>query len=300
MQQDLKMLLSNLQQKIEGGLITKNYYKKTCLDAPLVSIITVCLNSKKYIEQTILSVINQTYKNIEYIIIDGGSTDGTLDVIRKYDDKISYWISEPDKGIYYAMNKGITKSTGEIIGIINSDDWYELDAVESVVKVFNSQKQIALVHGNLKNWTKNSQFDCITTPKLGRYSIYISLPLYHPSCFIRKQIYLRYGLFNTKINVVADYELILRLYKNKIKIFYLDKCIANMRSGGQSSTPSFFKQIFKANLEAKRINKYNCCLSLLGYYYSILKVIIFQFLKKYNLNVLIKFYRKYLSKHHIN
>ena len=103
---------------------------------PLISIITVVYNGEEYLEQTINSVINQTYKNIEYLIIDGGSTDGTLDIIKKYDNHISYSVSESDKGLYDAMNKGISIANGELIGMINSDDWYELDAVELIVNKY--------------------------------------------------------------------------------------------------------------------------------------------------------------------
>ena len=99
-------------------------------NSPLISIITVSYNAVKTIEDTITSVLNQTYSNIEYIIIDGASTDGTLEVIKKYQDDISIIVSEPDKGIYDAMNKGIERANGELIGIINADDWYEANAVE--------------------------------------------------------------------------------------------------------------------------------------------------------------------------
>lgn len=101
-----------------------------------VSIITVVYNGVKNIEQTIKSVLHQTYSNIEYIVIDGGSTDGSLDIIKKYSDSISYWVSEADKGIYDAMNKGISKATGDLIGIINSDDWYEPDAIMNMVTAY--------------------------------------------------------------------------------------------------------------------------------------------------------------------
>jgi glycosyltransferase involved in cell wall biosynthesis len=109
---------------------------------PLVSIITVVFNGERYLEETIKSVINQTYKNIEYIIIDGGSTDNTLNIIKKYEDKIDYWISEKDKGIYDAINKGIKLSRGELIGIINADDYYEIDVLEKVVSIYTKDSEV--------------------------------------------------------------------------------------------------------------------------------------------------------------
>ncbi len=118
-------------------------------DKPLVSIITVCLNSEKTIEQTIQSVINQTYPNIEYIIIDGKSTDRTLEIIDKYKGKISILVSESDEGIYDAMNKGLKLATGELIGIINSDDWYESDAVETIVNSFLADRNVQVIYGNM-------------------------------------------------------------------------------------------------------------------------------------------------------
>ena len=100
---------------------------------PLVSIVTIVYNGEKHLEQTIQSVLNQTYSNIEYIIIDGGSKDNTINIIEKYSDRLAYWISEKDNGISDAFNKGIAKSTGEIVGLINADDWYDFDAIKHVV-----------------------------------------------------------------------------------------------------------------------------------------------------------------------
>ena len=119
--------------------------------SPLVSIITVVFNGERFIEKTINSVISQTYKNIEYIIIDGGSTDKTLDIIRQYEDRIDYWISEPDNGIYNAMNKGIKLSRGKLIGLINSDDWYMENAVETVVARYlaNSDRANIIISGSI-------------------------------------------------------------------------------------------------------------------------------------------------------
>lgn len=123
--------------------------------APLISVITVSYNAVTTIEQTILSVINQTYSNIEYIIIDGGSTDGTVDIIRKYADRIAYWVSEPDKGIYDAMNKGTKKANGEYIAFLNSDDWYELDAVSIIAQFADGKND--LISGIIKLY-KNDLF----------------------------------------------------------------------------------------------------------------------------------------------
>jgi len=107
---------------------------------PLVSIITVVLNGRKTIEQTILSVRNQSYANIEYIIIDGGSTDGTINIIEKYSEGVDFWISESDNGLYDAMNKGIGYANGELIGLLNSDDYYESDAVSRVIEAYKSNR----------------------------------------------------------------------------------------------------------------------------------------------------------------
>ncbi len=124
---------------------TKKFYSHK----PLMSIITVVFNGEKFLEQTIQSVINQTYKNIEYIIIDGGSTDGTLDIIKKYKDKIDYWASEKDEGIYDAMNKGIKVAKGKYLAFINADDWYEDNALNHVFSAYSQNQNIDFFYGNL-------------------------------------------------------------------------------------------------------------------------------------------------------
>ncbi len=116
---------------------------------PKVSIITVVYNGIAHLEQTIQSVLNQTYDNVEYIIIDGGSTDGTVELIKKYEESIAYWVSESDGGIYDAMNKGISNATGEIVGLINADDWYETGTIEKVVETFQNS-EVDVVHGSME------------------------------------------------------------------------------------------------------------------------------------------------------
>lgn len=196
---------------------------------PLVSVVTVVYNGEKYLEQTIQSVINQSYGNVEYIVIDGGSTDGTLDIIKKYEDQIDYWVSEKDKGIYDAMNKGIQVATGEFIAFINADDWYEKNAIEHVIKAYNQKKNTDFFYGNLSYIKKNGE---VVLWEGNRGNKGLEIP--HPTCFIRSSI-LKRELFNADFSIVADAELTLRLFNSNIESFYIDEVIANFRDGGVSS-----------------------------------------------------------------
>lgn len=196
-----------------------------------VSIITVCYNSVKTLEKTIQSVLSQTYKNLEYIIIDGGSTDGTLEIIEHYKDCISLCISEPDNGIYDAMNKGIQHSHGDIIGIINSDDWYAENSVKWVVQYFQHYN-VDVVYGDVLLIDENGSADKPKDCPLDTLWYQMALP--HPTVFIKKQSYQTYGLYSLQYKLSADYELILRLYSNHIKFGYINKIIAYFRLGGSS------------------------------------------------------------------
>lgn len=197
-----------------------------------VSIITVCYNAEQTIEKTIQSVLSQSYANIEYIIIDGSSTDNTISVLNKYKTQIAKIVSEPDKGIYDAMNKGIRVATGDIIGIINADDWYEKDAVENVVNAFNNS-DVELVYSK----TKLIYFDSASTEtaEVALERLWYDVGIMHPSVFIRKETYNRYGLFDLSYELAADYELFLRYYINKVKFLYIDKLLVNFTLGGKST-----------------------------------------------------------------
>ncbi|GAB3910707.1 hypothetical protein GCM10028803_50660 [Larkinella knui] len=199
---------------------------------PLVSIITVCYNSQKHLEQTIQSVVNQTYSPIEYILIDGQSTDQTLAIIERYarqfPDQIRY-VSEPDTGIYNAMNKGLRLATGELIGIINSDDWYETDAVERVVDAYQ-QFGPAVYHGIQRTLLDEQEAFLIQThaSQLSKSNIE------HPTCFVPAAFYRTYGLFSEQYRYVSDYELMLRLVNRQVPFIPLNTILSNFRQGGAS------------------------------------------------------------------
>jgi glycosyltransferase involved in cell wall biosynthesis len=195
-----------------------------------VSIVTIVYNSAKTLEDTILSVLNQTYRNIEFIIVDGGSTDGSIDIIKRYQERIT-WISEPDKGISDAFNKGIALSTGELIGIINADDWYERDAVQVVVESFKSDYDVYCGNINLISETGN-----VSKTKKSRIAhLSLGMHIMHPSVFVTKKVYDNIGLFNTNFKIAMDYDMLLRIREQKYKFKYIDKTVANMRTEGASS-----------------------------------------------------------------
>ena len=206
---------------------------------PLISIITTVLNNKETIEDAIKSVLNQTYPNIEYIIVDGGSTDGTIEVINKYRKNISKFISEKDRGVYDGMNKGIRMATGEIIGILNSDDIYVRDnVIGEVVKAMEENNADCcwgdLVYVDAKNTDRIIRYWKSSEYKEGKFKTGWVPP--HPTFFVRKWIYEKYGYFNINFPIAADYELMLRfLEKYKVKSCYIPQVMVKMRIGGQSN-----------------------------------------------------------------
>lgn len=207
----------------------------------LVSIITVVLNGALTIEETVRSVIGQTYKNVEYIIIDGGSSDGTMDILRKYNSHISKIISEPDEGLYDAMNKGINEASGVLIGIINSDDWYEENAVELVVKRYLENQSNLIIHGNTWYVHENHRrYKKYVESKFRMY--YLGVNISHPSTFIHRSVY-DYGGYLTRLKITADSHFFLTHYLKRNEIFsHLNEPLANFRLGGVSTETSFFKR----------------------------------------------------------
>jgi glycosyltransferase involved in cell wall biosynthesis len=224
-----------------------------------ISIITVTYNSAQTLEHTIQSVLSQTYPNIEYIIVDGKSVDNTLAIIEKYRDKISTFISEKDEGLYYAINKGIQLSTGDIIGIIHADDFYINNSVIAKVAETFQAHQAEAVYADLYYVDKDNTDKIIRTWRSGVFKasnfLWGWMPP-HPTFFMNKSSYEKHGLFNTTLRSAADYEIMLRmLYKNKVKAAYLPEFIVKMRVGGQSNAS--VKNRVKANNEDRMAWKLN-------------------------------------------
>jgi glycosyltransferase involved in cell wall biosynthesis len=210
---------------------------------PLVSIVTVVLNNKKFLEKSILSVLNQNYKNIELIIIDGGSTDGTLDIIKKYKSKINFLISEKDNGLYDAMNKGIKNSKGSIIGILNSDDIYYSNAISTAVNYFINNRNIDFLFGGVikhkllhgyKPWKIYWSFGFYSAHSIG--------------FFITRKAQMKVGYYNIKYKYSSDYDLFYRMILKKNMTGMSTKkseVFGKFRRGGISSKITFFEYLME-------------------------------------------------------
>lgn len=221
-----------------------------------ISVITVCFNSGKTIEDTIKSVLKQSYDNYEYLIIDGGSSDNTLDIIKSYEDKFNgklKYISEKDKGIYDAMNKGIKMTSGDIIGFINSDDiFHDKDAFKRISKC--DLKAYDGLYSGLLLYDKNlklvkSSFNA----KEGNYK-FGWYPL-HPTLYVKKELFDLYGYFNLNYKIAADYDFMIRILTNGVKLYCLDGILVSMREGGAFT--GSIKKYHKSNIEVYKILKNN-------------------------------------------
>ncbi len=236
--------------KIEGGRRFSGITKPGQKNKPLISVITVVFNGETTIEETIRSIFQQTYDNVEYIIIDGGSSDGTLDIIRTYDAQVDYWLSERDEGIYDAMNRGLAQATGEVVGFLNSDDFYADATV--LAKIANAFQDPAVdaCYANLVYVTQDNS-------RVVRY--WKSKPFTkgdfakgwcpaHPTFYVRKSVIERLGLFNQSYKLAADVELMMRyLERGQVRAVYIPHVLVRMRLGG--ATNQSWKNIVRQNNE---------------------------------------------------
>lgn len=218
-----------------------------------ISVVTVCYNSAETLEQTIRSVITQNYDELEYILIDGGSTDGTLDIIKKYNTNISVWMSEPDNGIYDAMNKGLRLCTGDVVAFLNSDDWYDRDVLKRVNAYFENN-DVDIVSG--KTYTVNGEI--VRQNVFDRSSdenVFFSVIYHHPALFAKRSLFQKMGGYDTNYKIAADTDWIIRAYAGGAKILKADDYFTYFRDGGLSSRNRYesIKEQYKAALDCAQM-----------------------------------------------
>lgn len=263
------------------------------MNSPQFSIITISYNSEKTIERTIKSILAQTHKDYEYIIVDGASKDSTVEIIKKYEPLFEgrmTWKSEPDKGIYNAMNKGIMRSSGEIIGIVNSDDWLESNTLQILadeISLNQSLRNQILTGEVLFHYDDgNTQLFPTSYERYEYYAKRYRMGLNHPATFVPRQIYEKYGTFDERFKLYADSDFIIRCYKANVGVHFIHKVLSNMSDGGASNSSSRF-ELQDTFLKYKKHSK-----SKKEYYYLCAKARFFLFLKSMLPNRYIRWHRK--------
>ena len=252
----------------------------------LVSVITVCFNSEATINDTIKAIITQSYPNWEHIVIDGGSTDRTVEIVKSYEKEYNGRLrlyQGPDKGIYDAMNKGISFANGEIIGIINSDDWYAKDALENVVKSYMScSGEYKIITGGLSRVRDGQIIYNQKHMKIDISGLKKGMPLQHPAVFVTKTVYNRIGVFDLSFPHIADYDFIWRCFADgNVKFLFVESVVSFMRDGGASDCLSWkhikSRTVERYHLRSKYIPKIEAFLSSAKFF---VKEYLFQITKK--------------------
>lgn len=278
-----EIVISNSKENLNvyKQTLVRNVYKTRIKLNPKISIITVTYNSSLTIADTLKSVESQKYKNIEHIIVDGKSTDDTVDIIKSF-PHINKWVSEKDAGLYDAMNKGLKLATGDIIGILNSDDVYAHENVLSRVAESFTNDFVDTLYGDLHYVNPTDINKVVRVWKSGNFkrtNFNFGWMPPHPTFFVRKEVYERVGMFNLSLRSAADYELMLRiLYKHQFNAAYLPEVLVKMRAGGVSN--GSLKKRLRANKEDRMAWKIN---GLNPYFFTLyLKPLrkIFQFILK--------------------
>lgn len=226
--------------KLEGGLRTRHGNKHSLPGKPLISVVTVVFNGAQTIRDTIESVLKQGYGNIEFIVIDGGSTDGTVDILKEYEHAIDYWVSEKDRGIYDAMNRGISLCSGEYVGTLNSDDMYLGNGVvQDIASTFAASK-VDAIFSCLDIVGQNDPGKILRKYRVAKLSsalLRIGVMPAHPTFFCKRSCYEQGGMYKTDYKIAADFEMMVRLLvRQKISWKFMDKVTVIMRSGGVSSS----------------------------------------------------------------
>ena len=245
--------------QVAGGLRSRGVYKHSLPGKPLITVITVVFNGAETLRDTIESVMKQTYDNVEYIVIDGGSSDATVDILRQYDHVVDYWLSEKDGGIYDAMNKGIALCSGDYVGLLNSDDMFVDGSVLQAIADRFCQTQVDAVFSCLNIVDKTDLKKILRKYRVGKLSsslLRIGVMPPHPTFYCKKSCYERAGMYKTDYKISADFEMLVRLLiRQKIAWSFIDKVTVTMRSGGVSN--SGFMMGVKLNAEVVRACKEN-------------------------------------------
>lgn len=227
-------------------------------EAPLISIITVCYQANEYIEQCIQSVLSQTFEDFEYIIIDGGSTDGTVDVIKKYQENLSYWHSKSDRGLSHAFNLGLEQCKGQWIAFLNSDDMYcDSCVLEAAARELEQIQDVDVLHGCIQHIKRKNDVESISSDiggpwKWSEFKRYSSIP--HPASFISNELFRECGNFDENFRNALDYEFFLRK-RDKLRVKFIPRLFTQMRTGGMST--SEVERSYRESRDAQIKNKAN-------------------------------------------
>lgn len=264
----------------ECGLRTAGYYKKTSLDKPLLTVITAVFNGENHLEETILSVLNQTYDNVEFIIIDGGSTDGTLEILKKYEHAIDYWISEKDSGISDAFNKGVQVASGDYINFQgDGDGFYGAEALEKIIQGVNPNNDL-FISGLIQRVSVDDSEIYVSPfmPKFHKTSLLFRMSMAHQGLFTNIKYFKKYGLFDVNNTYCMDYEHLLRAYHSFPRVVMKNIIVAKWRADGLGNNRDL--EVFKEYHKIKVDNKVTM--------YPILKAINFWILLKHYIRKMIK------------
>ncbi len=216
-------------RKGEGGLRTQSYFKMSLPDKPLITVITVVFNGEKHLEDTILSIVNQSYDNVEYIIIDGGSTDGTIDIIKKYDGQIDYWVSEKDDGLYYAMNKGLFLAAGDWVNFMNcGDSFFEKNTIDKVFKYINRK---GVIYGDVMFSFDGTNSVYVKAKELVHF--WKGMQFVHQASFVSSDLMRKYP-FDISYKLIADYNSLYQIYLSNADFTYVNLPICKFLAGGLS------------------------------------------------------------------
>ena len=253
---ELLFLPDNANRKFEGGIRTKGYFKNSFPNCPLITVVTVVFNGKDFIEETINSVLRQKYDNVEYIVIDGGSTDGTVDLIKKYENQIDYWVSETDDGLYFAMNKGLSLAMGDWINYMNCGDSFFSD--KSINEIFKLKRN-GVLYGDVMFHFNSKNTIHVKAKSLDHF--WRGMQFVHQTAFVPVSI-MREFPFDTNYKFGSDYNSLYQMYLKKISFTYIDMPICNFLAGGLSDNNP------KSILECERIlYKLHGSLKIRIYYY---------------------------------